>query len=103
MILYFKNGLGQLRRIGKIDGRMSAKKIADEIFSQIRSFCDERHFKIFYTRVWNEDWNGRPMTKFDVGSHSEFFYTYPQSYDLITKVAMEQNQAGKETIEETSE
>lgn len=86
MILYFKNGHGQLRRIGKIDGRMSAEKITAEIDRQIKAFCDEKHFKIYYTRIWDEDWKGRPMTKFDVGSHCEFFYTSPPSSHLYRKV-----------------
>lgn len=82
MILYFKNGRGKVRRIGKIDGRMTAEKITAEIDRQIKAFCDERNFKIYYTRIWNEELRGKPMTKFDVGSHNEFFYTYPQSYDM---------------------
>ena len=96
MILYFKNGHGQLRRIGKIDGRMSAEKITAEIDRQIKAFCDERKFKIYYTRIWNEDWKGRPMTKFDVGSHSEFFYTSPTSYDLYVAVRERQKAEAKD-------
>lgn len=84
MILYF-SGRGPIRRIGKIDGRMTAEKITAEITRQIKAFCDERNFKIHYTRIWNEELQGKPMTKFDVGSHSEFFYTYPQSYDMFVE------------------
>ena len=43
-------------------------------YDEIRKFCDERKFVIYYTRVWNEPYNNVMMTKFDVGSHTEFFY-----------------------------
>ncbi len=91
MILYFKNGYNQVRRIAKIDGRMTAEKITAEIDRQIKAFCDKRNFKICYTRIWNEELLGKPMTKFDVGSYTEFFYTYPQSYDLYEKQRLRQN------------
>lgn len=81
MILYFKNGRGQVRKIGKIDGRMSMEKAFAEANRQIKVFCDERNFEINYVRVWNtelsEGLNRKLVTMFDVGSHTEFFYTYP--------------------------
>lgn len=82
MILYFRNGRGKVRQIGKIDGRMKPEKITAEIDRQIKAFCDERNFTICYTRIWNEELKGKMMTKFDVGSHIEFFYTYPVCFDM---------------------
>lgn len=81
MILYFKNCRGKVRKIGKVDGRMTPEKIRAEVDRQIKAFCDERSFTIYYTRVWNEELNGKMMTKFDVGSHTEFFYVYPECWD----------------------
>lgn len=86
MILYFKNSRGKVRKIGKIDGRMTAEKITAEVMRQIKAFCDERNFKIYYTRIWDEPLNGKLMTKFDVGSHIEFFYVYPASYNMFLDI-----------------
>ena len=41
-----------------------------EAVKEIHKFCEERNFKIYYTRVWKAD-NGEVWR--DVGSHSEFF------------------------------
>lgn len=85
MILYFRNGLGKLRKIGKINGRMKPENITAEIDRQIKAFCDDRHYKIPYVRMFNEEVNGKIRTCFDVGSHTEFFYTYPPSFDLYLR------------------
>ena len=37
----------------------------------IHAFCEERNFKIYYTRIWRDD-NG--LKVYDVGSWTEFFY-----------------------------
>ena len=79
MILYFENSKGEIRRIGKIDGRLSDDKINDEVFKQIRMFCDDHGYNIPYVRVWCDSVNGKTASKFDVGSHSECFYTVPQT------------------------
>lgn len=42
----------------------------EEVTKEINKFLDDHNFKSYYTRVWEE--NGR--LKFDVGSHTEFFY-----------------------------
>ena len=89
MTLYFRNSHGKIRKIGKIDGRMRAQKVIDEISRQIKAFCDERNFTIYYTRVWNEDLKEKPATKYDVGSHTEFFYVCPPVYHLYEKVRKE--------------
>ena len=85
MFLYFMNSCGKVRKIGKIDGRMKAEKIRAEIARQIKEFCDEKNFTIYYTRVWNEELRGKIMTKFDVGSHTEFFFVYPECWEKYSQ------------------
>ena len=63
MKLIFENSNGEERVIAEVDN-------IDEAFDEIHKFCDERDFKIYYTRQWRE--NNR--TTFDVGSWSEFFH-----------------------------
>lgn len=40
-----------------------------EVSLLIQCFLDEHNFKSYYTRIWNTD----EGTKYDVGSHTEFF------------------------------
>jgi hypothetical protein len=63
MKLYFENSQGKERVIAEV-------KDENEAFKEINKFCEERNFKIYYVRIWMVD--GRK--KFDVGSHSEFFW-----------------------------
>jgi hypothetical protein len=63
MKLIFENSNGEERVIAEVDD-------IDEALDEIHKFCDERDFKIYYTRQWRE--NNR--TTFDVGSWSEFFH-----------------------------
>ena len=77
MKLYFKNMYGKLKIVGKIDGRMKKDKIENEAFRMIRGFCNDHNYMPYYYRVWEGELEGRPATVFDVGSHSEFFYTVP--------------------------
>ena len=65
MKLYFENSYGEERVIAEVADEKEA-------FKEIHKFCEERNFKIYYTRSWKTA-SGR--TKYDVGSHSEFFYT----------------------------
>nr|DAQ07445.1 MAG TPA: hypothetical protein [Caudoviricetes sp.] len=44
----------------------------DEVMGEIKRFCQERDFKIPYTRTWEKD----GVVTFDVGSHTEFFKLY---------------------------
>lgn len=44
----------------------------DEAYERIKKFCDEHGFTIRYTRMWTTD----RVTKYDVGSHTEFFKLY---------------------------
>ena len=85
MILYFKNSSGKMRRIEKIDGRKNRSEIAKEINNAIYDFCTNHNYKIYYVRIWDESYKGKLMTKFDVGSHTEFFYTYPSSMDCFAE------------------
>ena len=68
-ILEFENSRGVRRKVTsfKPDGR-DPIAIAMEY---IHVFCEERNFRIYYTRMWNTKEN---ETCFDVGSHTEFFY-----------------------------
>lgn len=74
MKLYFKNSRGEMRVIAELDSCETDKDCLEAAGKEIQKFCDEKGFKIYYTRVWNEDYKGQQMTKFDVGSHTEFFY-----------------------------
>lgn len=70
MKLLFKNGKGEERLIAEPLNR-------EEVNKEINKFLDERNFKSYYTRVWEE--NGR--LKFDVGSWSEFFYLEGMNFE----------------------
>ena len=60
--LYFIDSSGQYRLlVSDVDEREACK---------VRmAFLDEHNFKCYYTRAWNTD----EGTKYDVGSHTEFF------------------------------
>jgi hypothetical protein len=64
MKLYFKNSYGERRIIAEPQTEEAAMEA-------IHVFCEERDFKIYYVRSWMTP-DG--LKKFDVGSHSEFFY-----------------------------
>ena len=66
MKLYFKNSIDEKRLIAEPETRDNALEI-------IRTFCEERNFKIYYIRTWKQP-DG--TEKFDVGSWSEFFYLF---------------------------
>lgn len=74
MKLYFKNSHGEMRVIAEFDSGMTDKEYLEAAEKEIKNFCDARNFKIYYTRIWHTDHKGQQMTKFDVGSHTEFFY-----------------------------
>ena len=63
MKLYFENSSYEKRFIGDFTSLKDA-------VSEIYSFCNERNFKIYYVRSWNDSPNVRC---YDVGSWSEFF------------------------------
>ena len=64
MKLYFENSLGKRRIIAE-------PKTEQEASREIHKFCNDRNFKIYYTRIWK---NEEGLKVFDVGSHTEFFY-----------------------------
>ena len=64
MKLYFENSIGQRRIIAEPETEKDATK-------EIYKFCEERKFKIYYTRSWRDE---EGLKVFDVGSWSEFFY-----------------------------
>ena len=63
MKLIFQSSNGNERVITNVDTWCAA-------CSEINKFLDEHNFKSYYTRIWEE--NGR--LKYDVGSHTEFFF-----------------------------
>ena len=69
MKLVFQNSRGHERTIADV-------KTADEAYSEIKKFCRERDFHIYYTRVCQDD-DG--ATVYDVGSHTENFKLYPDN------------------------
>lgn len=75
MTLYFKGSNGNMREIAQISDSLSTEEARAEALQHIKKFCDDRHFHIYYVRMWNTKVKGKKMTAFDVGSHTEFFYT----------------------------
>lgn len=70
MVLYFGNSIERKRII-------AFPKSIDDAHREMKKFMDERNFKSYYTRVWKED----EMLKFDVGSHTEFFFLDGINFD----------------------
>lgn len=64
MKLYFDNGENKLRLLGEYDSE-------DLCFKEINKFLEERKYKSYYTRSWNN--NDENIKFVDVGSHTEFF------------------------------
>ena len=75
--MYFSDSCDRCREIAEVQNM-------DEAFSIIKEFCDDRDFKIYYTRFCiipqgietefgiSDHW----IINFDVGSWSEFFHIY---------------------------
>lgn len=63
MKLVFQNSQGHERTIADVE-------TVDEAYSEIKNFCRERDFHIYYTRVW-QDSDG--ATVYDVGAWNEKF------------------------------
>lgn len=63
MKLIFKNSRGVERII-------AYPRNEEEAMNEIYKFCEERNFKIYYVRTWMSG----NRKKYDVGSHTEFFY-----------------------------
>ena len=62
MELYFKTSKEKRLIASPID--------EDDALNYIYKFCEERNFRIYYVRTWNEN----DYKIFDVGSHVEFFH-----------------------------
>jgi hypothetical protein len=77
--LIFIGDHGNTREIAKINDLDKAghpksdSDILEDANLLICAFCAEHNFKIYYTRLWNQN----NITIFDVGSHSEFFHLVP--------------------------
>lgn len=67
MKVYFCDRRDQMRLIAEASNE-------HEAWMAIHNFCTERGFVIPYIRSWKEPRDGVIMTKYDVGSHTEFFY-----------------------------
>lgn len=63
MKLIFKNSRGKERVIAEPQTEEAAMEY-------IYQFCEERNLKIWYVRTWMSG----NRKKYDVGSHTEFFY-----------------------------
>ena len=63
MKLYFENSFGERRVIAEPETKEDAMR-------EMHKFCDDRNFKIYYTRSWR---NEEGLKVYDVGSWSEFF------------------------------
>lgn len=76
--LFFENSQGKERVIAEVDNM-------EDAFKEMNEFCKERNFHIHYTRFYIEDCLVENETAwritFDVGSWSEFFHIYFDTYE----------------------
>lgn len=64
-----------MTEIAQLDDSLTHKQAIDLAIEKIQEFCKQDGRIVYrYCRVWNEMCDGVLMTKFDVGSYSEFFY-----------------------------
>lgn len=69
--LIFQNSRGQERIIAEVHNYHDITNAIDKFIADANDrWPNKKPFKSYYIRIWNED--GR--AKFDVGSHSEFFF-----------------------------
>lgn len=73
MKLIFQNSRSEERVIAEPTNK-------EEVSKEINKFLDEHNFKSYYTRVWDEN----DRLKFDVGSHTEFFYLEGMTFEEYT-------------------
>ena len=84
--VFFENSQGKERVAGEATDMQEA-------FEAIRKFCNERDFHIHYTRFWIEECPAEAGTgaeiawrlTFDVGSWSEFFHIYFDTFEQAEK------------------
>lgn len=72
--LYFYNSYNESREIATFKDGLADEEVRKVAFEEITKFCNERNFKIYYTRMWNAP---EGDTIIDVGSHTEFFHISP--------------------------
>ena len=72
-MVYFENSNGELISLDVVD----CNNATDQVFTVVRRFCEDHHYKIPYMRMWNDQMHGIDMTCLDVGSHTEFFWVEP--------------------------
>ena len=75
MKLWFGNSFGKRRIIAECANPQEVNKAIDNFIAECnaakaRGAGNYKPFIRYYTRVWEED----GMVKYDVGSHTEFFY-----------------------------
>lgn len=71
--LYFRDSRNQRRQIAAFE--CEEAEALNHAHKTIHAFCEERNFRIYYSRIWNDPEYIR--TIFDVGSHTEFFHLEP--------------------------
>ena len=72
MTLWFENRFGESRQIAKCFTHDDVYRSIDDFIKQANaSRTDNRKFKSYYIRSWEQD----GKTWYDVGSHTEFFFT----------------------------
>ena len=83
--VFFENSYGQERVIAEV-------QTMDEALDAIREFLDEHEYKSYYTRFWLEEteYENEPcvVLTFDVGSWSEFFHIYFDTFEQAEKFRM---------------
>ena len=87
--VFFENSQGKERAIEEATNMQEA-------FEAIRKFCNECDFHIHYTRFWIEECpaeagSGAEIAwrlTFDVGSWSEFFHIYFDTFEQAEKFRM---------------
>ena len=73
MTLWFKNHYGEARQIAHCENTKEVYRSIDDFIKQANDAkpADTPRFKSYYIRSWSKD----GKTWYDVGSHTEFFYT----------------------------
>jgi len=72
MILWFENRFGEAKQIAKCADSNDVYRSIDDFIKQANAArTDNKKFKSYYVRSWEQD----GKTWYDVGSHSEFFFT----------------------------
>lgn len=77
MILYFENGEDKRRKIADVPDEMDKTGSLHFIMNLISGYCKMNKMSCPYIRLWKEERDGREVSVFDFGSHSEFFILDP--------------------------